>query len=187
MKMPSLHKSELREKLLKIQKNNYASESDKSIAEIVKSFITNGKCEDIFIYRSKQYEIDTVSVIQFCFQNNIGVAVPRVNGSSMNFYYISSFDDTEQGHFGVYEPKKYCKQASVGQHALLIAPCLAVNKKGFRIGYGKGYYDRYLEEHGHITKAALCYERNILDFTHDFFDVRMDYIITEKVVYSCST
>ena len=78
------------------------------------------------------------------------VAVPRVDGDGiMHFYYLRSLKDLEPGAFGIMEPRADCRICET-EEGLLLMPGVAFDEQGHRVGYGGGYYDRYLEKHPHL-------------------------------------
>ena len=101
----------------------------------------------VFVYISKSIEVDTFSIVKRALADGKQVASPRcVPGTyEMEFYYIRSLDDLEKGTFGVLEPKhQQCKLVTDLSHGFCIVPGLCFDAKGYRLGYGKGYYDRFL-------------------------------------------
>lgn len=121
----------------------------------------------------------------------IRVAVPRVIGRRMDFFYITNMDDLEPGYIGIYEPKDHCVKTDVhtggngsASNAAAIIPGLAFTKDRKRCGYGGGYYDRFLSENPGLIKIAICYSVQIFDdFETDEHDIKPDYIVTDKRVY----
>ena len=107
------------------------------------------------------------------------VAVPRVSGQNMFFFYVESYNDLTKGNFGILEPKDSAMQAEE-KDALMIIPGVAYDKTGNRIGYGGGYYDRYLAgEHDHYI-IAPAYGFQIVDsLISEEHDIQVDEIISE--------
>ena len=106
------------------------------------------------------------------------VAVPRVKGREMAFYYIDCFEDLEPGCFGIPEPKKSCMTAEETD-APVIVPGVAFSERFERTGYGAGYYDRFFEKEPQHRKIAICYDFQIAEaIAVDQYDVLMDQIIT---------
>ena len=138
----------------------------------------------IFTYVSKPIEVDTISLIQAAHLNHKKVAVPRcVPGTyEMEFYYISSLNDLEPGMFGVLEPVvSRCERVEHFQ-GLCIVPGLSFDAQGYRLGYGKGYYDRFLSNFHGIT-VGICYNRCVQwNLPHGYYDRPVDYLITEKYI-----
>ncbi len=88
-------------------------------------------------------------------------------------------DQTEKGAFGIDEP---VGQAYLGDIDVTVIPLLAVNLKGYRIGYGKGFYDRFLKNR-RTLKVGLGYSFQIEDFNEDVWDEPIDEFLTEKGIY----
>ena len=98
----------------------------------------------------------------------------------MEFYLADSVNDLKQGMYGILEPDTdKCSKITDFSGALCLVPALCYDKKGFRLGYGKGYYDRFLEKFT-ITTVGLCYNELIKDtLPVDKFDKSVDYIVTQ--------
>lgn len=138
--------------------------------------------DTIFAYVSIGDEVDTYPIIEYSLEAGKRVAVPYCipNTRLMDFYYINSIEDLSRGSFGVPEPDiKKCNKATE-KNGIILVPGLAFDKYGYRMGYGKGYYDRYLNGFNG-TKIGLCYSvcmsRCIL---HNRYDRSVDYIITDN-------
>ncbi len=136
--------------------------------------------EIVLTYVSMENEIDTHVLIKHCLEVSKCVAVPRVIGDHIHFYIINSFDDLKQGYFNVLEPISGCKKLlhENFKNSVCIVPTLACNTSGFRIGYGKGFYDRFLKNYDGIS-IALCYEQFVIDFPVDEHDISVNLILTE--------
>lgn len=143
------------------------------------------RADTILIYVSKPIEVDTLALIQAAFSNHKKVAVPRCvpNTYEMEFYYIESLDDLEKGAFGVLEPKpETCKLFKSAKKALCIVPGLSFDAQGYRLGYGKGYYDRFLNKFSGAT-AGICYMGCVQwNLPHGYYDRPVDVLITEKYI-----
>ena len=100
---------------------------------------------------------------------------------------ISSFADLESGAYGILEPKEFCHPVMPETIDLCIVPCLCVGSSGVRLGYGGGYYDRYLTRLGTGTVcAALCRERTQgAEPPAESHDRPVDMVITEKQIMVC--
>ena len=105
------------------------------------------------------------------------VALPRTEGDMINFYEMSSTDELVAGRFGIMEPPPEHPARRID---LLIIPGIAFDKQGYRLGYGKGYYDRYLSEKKSQFAIGLAYNFQLLEsLPHDEHDAKMDAIATE--------
>ena len=102
----------------------------------------------------------------------------------MKFYYITSLNDLTAGYKGIPEPGLYCEPAAENRQKIILVPGVAFDKKGNRIGYGKGFYDRYLKEHEFIKKMGIAFEMQVLEeIPGEPDDVQMDMVITERTEY----
>lgn len=140
----------------------------------------------ILTYMSTDIEVDTAGLIKDAMGRGKRVAVPRcISGTrDMEFYFIKDTDELEKGSFGVMEPvPEKCVKAYAFEKALCIIPGLAFDMQGFRLGYGKGYYDRFLSEHPRLIKMGLCYCCCTCDeLIHGKFDISADLLVTEKYI-----
>lgn len=135
----------------------------------------------VFAYVDCKNEVETREVIEQCWKDKKTVAVPKVFGEHMNYYVINSFGDLEEGYFGIQEPKYQQLQEIVCEDGLMILPGVAFDVGRHRIGYGGGFYDRYLEQHPHMKKIAFAFEFQIYDkVPFEAFDIQPEKIITEK-------
>ena len=136
--------------------------------------------EHIGIYISMAHEVDTRKIIAWCFEHNKKVYVPKVLKDGMIFVQIESLDECTLNRMGILEP--ISNQASEGIQ-LMIIPMLAFNERKHRLGYGKAYYDRYLQSH-ECTKVGICYDANLEPLLiESSTDVKLDKILTEKRVF----
>ncbi len=139
----------------------------------------------ILTYVSTPIEVDTKRIIQEAFKMGKAVAVPKCESTErqMNFYLIESFKDLAPGTFGVLEPTFTKREPFLDfEDTLCIVPGLAFDKEGYRLGYGKGYYDRFLRNYTGTT-VGICYKDNIKEqLPHGKYDVAVQMLVTEKEV-----
>lgn len=138
--------------------------------------------QTVYCFVSTPIEINTRRIIQYCWRHGKKVAVPKCLGKAgrMKFYYIRSWDDLAPGEFSLLEPDpETCIEAHHHRNSLCIVPCLAIDVRGYRLGYGKGYYDRFLSKYDE-TKVAICYYKCLTKkLPHGRFDIPVDFLITE--------
>lgn len=161
---------------------------DSSICDnILKSNIYQ-QAQLVLCYAALDKEINCDSVITTALRDNKKVAAPyciNENGE-MCFYYINSIDDLEINHFGIREPNiDRCQKVTCYDNSIIIVPGFCFDRNGYRVGYGKGYYDRFLENYSFIS-IGLCYNSFVQDeIDYDRYDKSVDYIATETRVISC--
>ena len=163
---------------LKIKRENFRGEqreqADKLIAEKFLAEFENS--ESFFIYNSFSSEADTSRIIGALLKAGKRVYLPRVEGETI---VAVPYGRTRRGAYGIQEPDG---QACESDIEVTVIPLLAVNERLFRIGFGKGYYDRYLKDR-HTKKVGLGYSFQITDFKEDEWDVPLDMFLCEKGIY----
>lgn len=159
-------------------------EKDRKIFERVVSSSAYMSNQILLTYVSTDIEVDTRELIKRALADKKRVAVPRciTDTRDMDFYFIKGEEDLEKGTFGVMEPvPSKCVKAYAFETSLCIIPGLAFDMKGYRLGYGKGYYDRFLSAHPKLTKMGLCYcSCTLNELIHGRFDIASDMLVTEK-------
>ena len=144
----------------------------------------------LYAYISYNQEVRTAPIIEQAWKDKKRVAVPRTfNEEYMEFIYINSFDELENGYMGIPEPKYEVFADDFDciaqeREVLMLLPGLAFDKEGSRLGYGGGFYDLYLEDYSEETnfiKAALCYDFQIYEkLKTEDHDVKMDIVISNS-------
>ena len=138
----------------------------------------------VLCYVSTAIEVDTHRLIKHSLENSKIVAVPKcITGTrNMKFYIIKSFDDLEVATFSVLEPKvDICEELDNFDNAICIVPGLAFDLNGYRLGYGKGYYDRFLDKAPDVKKIGICYcSCTVNKLINGKYDIPIDALITEK-------
>lgn len=140
------------------------------------------KSDTVYIFLSFRSELNTIAMIEEIMSDGKTIAVPRVNGKNMAFYEIKSLDDCESGAWGILEPKTSCPL--ITEAGIMLLPGLGFDVEGGRIGYGGGFYDRYLEEREDLVKIGLCYHAQMTESViRQEHDILMDYVLTEKKLF----
>ena len=171
-------KDEYRKKYLEIRKNIKNREIKNNV--IYNKIINNKKINNaklLLIYVSTKYEVDTIKIIKYYLDKKL-IAVPKIEDGMMNFYYINSLNDLKVGYFNILEPITNKKVTNFND-TVSITPGICFSYDLNRIGYGKGYYDKFYAKHMDIYKVGLCYKELLLDSVpYDQFDIKVDDIIT---------
>ncbi len=179
-------KNKIREKCKKLRTEMTASQKERLDRKITAKLLNMWQYRDaeiVFTYVSTDIEVDTREIIKRALLDGKTVAVPKcVDGTRlMDFYVIKSFSDLESGAFGVLEPiSDKCEKITDFSKGLCIVPALAFDRAGYRLGYGKGYYDRFLSNFCGET-LGLCYNACTQEtLPHGKYDKRVDKIITQS-------
>lgn len=155
---------------------------DELIAEKVSRLYQYKSCKTLYIYVSTAIEVDTIRIIERALSEGKRVATPRcIPGTRlMEFHYIDGIDQLQPGSFRVLEPDESRPIARDYNASLMIVPALSLDSRGYRLGYGKGYYDRYIAGFTGPT-AGICYAADCRrHMYHGRFDRPVDVIVTER-------
>lgn len=181
--MSKLNKEHLRKKYLDIRKEiTNKEEKSKEIASKVQMTEEFQNANIIALYKSLPSEVDTSFLIEDALQKRKVVVLPRVYGNEMKFYQITSSKETfEKSKFGIEEPieneENFIEASRID---LMIVPGICFDKENNRLGFGKGYYDRFLEN-TKIKTIGICYQEQLLEkdlILTDQYDVKMQQVIT---------
>ena len=159
----------------------------KLIPHIIK-LVGYANARTVLTYISTADEIDTAPLIDHAWRAGKRVAVPYcIPGTrQMQFYVIRSRDDLKPGAYGILEPDPAaCKALSDFSESLCIVPAFAFDRDGYRLGYGGGYYDRFLAAYpGH--SVGLCYAQNLCaQLPRDRYDQPVDTVVTQDGAVAC--
>ena len=135
----------------------------------------------LLAYVDAKREAETRPIMERAWQDGKKVAAPRVDGTGiMHYYYLDSLGDLEPGSFGIMEPKKECPLCET-EEGLMLMPGVAFDERCRRVGYGGGYYDRYLEKHPRLVHIALAFEFQVFpEVPSEAHDICPELIVTEK-------
>ena len=157
-------------------------EKDNAVFRQVLSFPRFQESKIVYFYASKPEETDTKALIAYALQAGKCVCLPRcMPQTALRFYQIQTTADLEKGNFGTWEPiTARCNPAPKAD--ICFVPGVAFDKAGYRMGYGKGYYDRFLSQNESYT-AGLCYtDLLVKKLPAEAHDKRVHAVITEKRV-----
>ena len=131
----------------------------------------------IYGYLPYNQEVRTVPMLEQALKDGKRVAVPKVYGDDMKFIYITDFSQVEKGYAGIPEPIAD-EPVADDPTALVLMPGLAFDKDGHRIGYGGGFYDRFLAAERNHPTLALCYDFQMLPALEtEEFDIPVDCVL----------
>lgn len=157
-------------------------ENSRCICEKITAHPFFADADEIYCYVDYNREAGTRAVMRRAWELGKKTAVPKVMGDEMDFYYIETFDELEEGYFHIPEP--VTNRAASGTNVLVIMPGAVFDKNRSRIGYGKGFYDRYLGRHTEYRTMAAAFELQVLDaIPSECHDIRPEIIVTEEKIY----
>lgn len=181
-----MNKDKIRKEFISIR-NNIEDKKYKSslIINNVKNEPDYKNARIVALYKSLNSEVDTTELIQYTISIGKIVALPKVVNDELRFYKINSIDDKFiKSNFGVEEPiGNESNFVSEGNIDLVIVPGVCFDKYKNRLGFGKGYYDRFLDNKD-LKKIGICFKEQIINekLPVSDNDVKMDKIITEDTI-----
>lgn len=184
-----MDKKSIREEIIN-KRNELSSDIKMQYDMIIFSKLIN--CEfyknakKIFTYVSFGSEIDTIKFIKYALNDNKEIYVPKTDKAKkeMVAIRINSLDNMSVDNWGILEPKSVDKNKIGKDFDLILMPGLAFDRKGNRIGYGGGYYDKYLSQFKEIiNKLVLAYDFQIVNnIENESHDIKVNCIITNNEI-----
>lgn len=143
--------------------------------------------KSVLLYASFRSEVDTLAIIEEALASGKRVMLPRVRGEVLEIYEIEGLGEMAPGFMGIPEPPADdARLRGLGDVDVVVVPGAAFDPEGWRLGYGKGYYDRLLSEAPRTHRVALAYEEQIVEaLPHEEHDMGMHEIVTDKRVIDC--
>lgn len=131
----------------------------------------------LLIYISINSEVDTIKIINY-FLNTKNIAVPKIIDNNMYFCYVTNLNELTSGKYNIPEPTNE-NIVTDFDNAICIVPGICYDKENYRVGYGKGYYDRFLSKNK-IKTIGLCYKECMIEkIDNDKYDYKIDEVITD--------
>lgn len=177
-------KKEIRKQIRKIRNhlepNVWQDATEKITSNVIQSDLFR-ESTDLLCYINIEGEVGTHQIIEEAWRLGKNVWVPKVFGDDMEFYCIHSFSELEEGAFGVPEPSGKEEREELA-YGLMIVPGVAFDRKCNRIGYGKGFYDRYIKTHPDMNTMGIAFDVQILEqIPTEECDQPLDMVITETL------
>ena len=181
-------KKEIRSRILKqrrAQSKETCEKSSMAIAEKLLALPEYRKAKNIYAYMDFSGEVKTEVILKESLRLGKNLWLPRVNGDIMDFFRVRSKDDFEIGAYGILEPKGESKAGKEeARDGFMVVPGVAFDADRNRIGFGGGYYDKYLELYPELFTAAVAFGFQIVEgVPTEANDIRPQKLITEERIY----
>ncbi len=147
------------------------------LGELFRASEAYQKAKTIYGYLPYNQEVRTVPMLEQAIRDGKRVAVPKVYGEEMKFLYLDDLTQVAKGYAGIPEPIAD-EPVAEDETALVLMPGLAFDPQGHRIGYGGGFYDKFLSREPNHPTVALCYEFQMLpQLETEEFDIPVDLVL----------
>ncbi len=180
-------KSRIREEILSRRKAQPADETTEKSVRICRRLLASDWYSDsrrLLVYSAVKNEVDLRFFIEQAWRGQKEFYFPKVWGETMDFFPADDWEKLRRGAFGVMEPDGAGSPFLAEEKSVALVPGVAFSLSGGRIGYGKGYYDRYLsrqENRKYLTLIGIAFEFQLLDeFETECSDQNMHRIVTEN-------
>ena len=164
-----------------LKNNEEIIHAQKQVFSLAKHFLQ--KNTTVAFYHSIKKELDLTLLWEFAWSQHIQVLLPKViSKTEITFCDFNSYEDLQEGSFNILEPTT---QEHQGDIDIMFVPGLAFDKHGTRLGYGAGFYDRFLSQNPSSLKIGVCYHEAILEsIPKEDHDIAMDFVLSEHGLYS---
>lgn len=175
-----MDKKTLRKKIREQKRAMTPEQIETASAKLVEMFLQTElyrNARTIYGYLPYNQEVRTVPILEQALADGKRVAVPKVYGEEMKFIYLPDLTRVECGYAGIPEP---IADGPTGDDptALVLMPGMAFTKEGKRMGYGGGFYDKFLASEPNHPTIALCYDFQMLDdLPTEEYDVPVDLVL----------
>ena len=178
-------KKDIRKCVLEKRSQMTQEEWDEKSHRIYEKVVTHPfffDAKTVCCYVDFRREVGTKSIIEEAWRRGKQVAVPKIEDGQMNFYYIQSWQEVSEGYYGILEPNTM--KHLHDETPLVIMPGAVFDRNRNRIGYGKGFYDRFLKAYPKSLTIALAFELQLVgEVPHEEHDIRPEVLITEEEIY----
>lgn len=185
-------KEQIRKRIIQVRNQMPSAEVEAKSSAIAQKVLKTPEYEEadsILLYADYRHEVMTREIFDDAVLHKKKVFFPKSNEDcTMDFYQVISVKQLESGYKGIKEPvvdESYRYRYNTKEDTLVIVPGVAFDMQGYRVGYGKGFYDRFLRDKRQMTVMGLCFSNQLVEeVPHDKYDMKMDKIVTEEIIYS---
>ncbi len=186
------NKTELRKYAYKLRQELYQGPEHAEFANLIQKHVLESdfykNAKNICMYASVKSEVTTTKIAEQAFLDKKNVYYPlchKEEAGIMHYALCKSVDDLQNGLYDIPEPKAHCPFISNEElnteDTLLLVPALLFDKQGFRLGYGQGYYDRFMAQLPKTVCMGLAFAPHVQEtLPHEAWDLAVDYLTTNE-------
>jgi 5-formyltetrahydrofolate cyclo-ligase len=177
-----LDKDTIRKEMLAFRKKigvSFRIQSARKICDRITQLPIYHKASSILVYFSVRNEVSLYPLIEDAWIKGKTVSLPRMEQDEIVPRLFTSPSELEHGDFHVLEPNVSCEKVNIKKIDLVLVPGVAFDTKGFRLGFGKGHYDRFFVHLPKVYKCGIAYDEQIVETIYpEAHDIPMDLIVT---------
>lgn len=182
----NINKSTLRQSFRAIRDifgDEFINEASEKACRNLENSAEFQKADTVLLYYPVKNELSPLPLFEIARNGGKRIAFPRCeDNGTLTFRTVSSLCELSEAKFGIFEPEKSAEIVKTNENTLCIVPALAFSRDGARLGYGKGFYDRFLHNFEGFS-VGFCYSKLVLDaLPTEIHDAPVDAIITESEV-----
>ena len=168
------------------KRSNISTDSGKELSHLLCEQIVSLDeyihADTVLLYFPTRSEPDLTPIVSDALARGKRIAFPisNIDSLTLSFYEVSSLDELTVGAYGIPEPSRLSDIVSTTEKTLCIVPALAVDKDGYRLGYGKGYYDRFLCGFDGASVCAIFSDLLCRSLPRLDTDIPVQIIVTER-------
>jgi len=172
-------KQTIRKEILKLRDGINAEYSKSAAIKIAEKFISLwANYNNYALYCAIKSELSVYPLMHLLWNAGKTVLLPKITDGCIKLYYCASVDELQRGFMNIYEPVSHTTAAQVD---LIVVPGVAFDRSGYRVGYGKGFYDQLLADTSRKLTIGIAFDVQIVDCVpHEAHDILMDAVLTEK-------
>ncbi|OGJ43912.1 5-formyltetrahydrofolate cyclo-ligase [Candidatus Peregrinibacteria bacterium RIFCSPLOWO2_02_FULL_48_14] len=174
-------RQEMREKRKALSPASYAKKSGE-IHKQLENLKEWQSARTVLLYVSNEAEVDTHALLHDALEKNRRVFVPKTVGENLVICPLREWEDLKPGNFGILEPCEIVEEAHPESMDLILVPGLAFDRRGHRLGYGKGFYDKLLKNTRGFKVGLAFSEQVVEELPTEAHDVPLDLIITDSAL-----
>ncbi len=181
----AMDKKALRKSLIKKRREiAFKANKDKAIAEKILALPCFKNATQVLLFASTDQEFNTRKIAEYCKANGKKVFYPRCleEYGIMEFYKVNNGSDLSLHKYGILAPATTCEKYIEKENDVIIVPALSVDKNHYRLGYGGGYYDRFLKNFNGVSICPVYDELRVTALPTDKNDIKVSVIATDKEV-----
>ena len=178
------NKKNIRKKIKILRRKNYSLDEN-APWKAAKNFFfyLRENIKSVGLYWPMLYELDTRPLIKSLLEKKIDIYLPSVSSNKLTFFQWKLNDNLIYNKLKFYESKQNSIQKIP---TLILVPMLPFDMKGYRLGYGEGFYDKIFEKNKNLVYLGYGYEFQEVNYLpHERFDLRCNAIITNKSIKVC--